>query len=179
MNIGRETPRSNEVVGQADWSTAFVIGGARPEFARMTKILSVTHRDIYSGRLPKTVALSEAIASGSVSLIGTRPGEFGFSEIIDIFGLILTHSRLARTRVARLAAPGFWVRDVDGNPRPAFPFAHLCSMTGLTEVQLRPVVNTLAQDGALRILGNQSGVQAVTANGGFTPDGGVARFLSI
>lgn len=179
MEMGRETPRKNEAAGQADWSAAFVIGDARPEFSRLATILAVTHRDIYTGRLPKTIALSSAIIEGSASLIGTKRGEFGFAEIMDILGLAITHSRLARTRVATLASPGFWSRDPNGQPRPAFPIAHLCTMTGLTEVQIRPILNALAMDGALRLLHSQSGVQAIMVQEGFAPEDGVARFLAI
>jgi hypothetical protein len=167
----------NDTSDAGVWSVAFHANPNNVEFARLLHILSVRGRDIYTSRLSHTVSLFGALQGGRVEILRRGRTDIDFTDVLHVLSVVLTYSRLARTRVAKIVEPGFYVKVKGGALRPAMPVSHLASIAGISRDDLSAILAPLAQDGALRVLTGSDGSEAVVVSDGFTDDTEARRFM--
>ncbi len=159
------------------WSCAYHVDQNFAEFSRLLHILTVQPRDIYTSRLPHTVNLFGAMQGGRVEMLKRNSINVDFTDVLHVLSIVLTHSRMARTRAAKPVDPAFFVKDREGNLRIAMPLPHLVKISGLDDEDLSAILSPLVQDKALRILNGKDGGRAVLVSGGFVDDMAARRFF--
>lgn len=158
------------------WSIAFLVGGNAVEFERMADLLRPEIGDIYTGRMPRVTNVANAIAEGRLQILGAEDDPIGLNDMLGLIVTIALHSRLARSKTARMAVPGFCVRTEAGI-RPAFPLEHLAPICGLSHKRMAAILAPIAQDGVVRMVRDADGNDAAVLNDGFLNDGNTRRFM--
>ncbi|MBW3243578.1 hypothetical protein KUV57_12970 [Epibacterium sp. DP7N7-1] len=177
MHTGTDTIERKVSDEASVWLSAFTTGGDEAEFARLLNLLAVDIADIYTSKLQHTVNLCGAMQGGRVKLLKRDAPETSFTDLLRLLGIVITHSRLARAKAARLSNPAFFLRVGEDTIRPAMPLRHLAAVSGYAERDLPLMLAPMIHDGALRMVRDRHGNDAVLVADDVADNDQVRRLL--
>ena len=166
------------------WDFAFDTLPGDAKFEHMVDMVSASVEDIYTAYLPKTRHFFASVKEGQVKLLAVHGRAPDFACAVDLLAVAVTHTRIARTGVAEMRSPGYWIAADDREPGllsfghdPVFPVAHLGTITGFDDLQLRMILSPLVRDNAIRVVRSDEGVVGVVTRPRIANDGLSRRFF--
>lgn len=165
------------------WDAVFDIAVGDEQFAHMIDMVTARPADIFTAKLAQTRLFFNSVRTGSVSMLCPAHLAPDYATAIEVLTIIVTHARLARTGVAEMRSPGFWIsRPHPPSPRsfsrePVLPISHLTTITGFTDTKLKTCLAPLVRDQAVQLVRNGDGVLGVVAAEGISDDGQARRFM--
>ncbi|MFG6082196.1 hypothetical protein ACEUZ9_002839 [Paracoccus litorisediminis] len=170
--------------GALAWDAVFDVSASDPAFTHMIDMVTAAPEDIFTANLGQTRSFFQSIQSGRVRPLCAPSLIPSYSVAIDVLTVLATHARLARTGIAEMREPGFWIssRRQEFDPRgfrrePVMPISHLRTVTGFSELQLKICLAPLQRDRVLQLVRNTEGVTGAVIAPGIFDDGHVRRFM--
>lgn len=167
----------DEVSSIGAWAHVFNVDSSQTEFLRMRSLVAVEVRDIYTGMMPYTRNLYGAMNGGQVQMIRRSVPQASFAELLRLIALMLTHSRLARTKAAPLASPASYIRSTSGWVWPTLPLRHLEILSGVPERDLVLMLSPLVKDNVASVFSNRDGIRMVVISNELAHEGAIRSFL--
>lgn len=170
--------------GSLSWDAAFDAAMDDSAFAHMIDMVSAQPDDIFTAKLAQTRAFFAAVKSGQVSILCPAHLVPDYSAALSVLTIILTHSRLARTAVAEMRAPGFWIMSSNQSRLslakscdPVMPLLHLQTITGFTDGQIKACIAPLVRDKAIAVVKSSEGVIGFHIVDGISDESRARRFM--
>lgn len=170
--------------GSLSWDAAFDVEAGDGTFSHMIEMVSAHPDDIFTAKLAQTRSFFSAVKSGSVSILCPPHQVPDYTAALSVLTIILTHNRLARTGVAEMRNPGFWIMSKNQSRLslakscdPVMPLSHLQTITGLTDAQLKACVAPLVRDGAIKVVKSTEGVVGLHIVDGISDESKARRFM--